>query len=93
MQGPRGPITLVRGRYRVVGHQMRAPATTRRLRLRAHIRALDPAPAATLQRRRRALRRHLNWAPRHIGRGNFCTTCIRRFSCENIDLSCKRPVQ
>ena len=51
VQGPGAPHALVRGRHRVVGHQVRAPAPARRLRLRAQVHSLDPPPDRALQRR------------------------------------------
>lgn len=59
MQGPGRPSALVRGRHRVVGHQVRAPAAARRLRVRAQVHPLDPLADCAVQRRRRQVRRHL----------------------------------
>lgn len=63
VQRPGRLVALVRGRHRVVGHQVRAPAAARRLRLRAQVHPLDPQADPGVQRRRRALRRHLRAAP------------------------------
>lgn len=59
MQGPGAPAALVRGGHRVVGHQVRAPAPARGVRLRAQVHPLDTSADRALQRRRRQVRGYI----------------------------------